>query len=76
MLYNERIEAVAKREIADQEGIDASEISRVECGYPELTSAVTAIFWVRVWVRGNDAAYEVPITTRVDYTHPVAVPDA
>ena len=72
MMYNERIETVAIRAIMKQEGVEREQIDHADCGYPELTSAVTATFHVRVFLKGGASSYEVPVATRVDYTHPVA----
>ena len=65
------IMAVAKRTIIDQ-GEKEEDITEVHVGFPKLTSAVTATFYVKVYI-GENTHYEVPVATRVSYSHPVAV---
>jgi hypothetical protein len=70
-MYSTLVEMVAIQEIVKQ-GRQREEVDHAHCGYPKLTSAVTATFYVRVYMKDN-SSYEVPVVTRVDYTHPVAV---
>ena len=66
------IMAVAKRAVVDQ-GEKAEDITEVRVGFPKLTSAVTATFYVVVTIGEDSAFYEIPVATRVTYSHPVAV---
>ena len=65
------IEAEAIRAVVAQ-GEKLESITDVHRGFPKLTSAVTATFYVLVTIDGN-VSYEIPVATRVSYSHPVAV---
>lgn len=65
------IESVAKRAVIDQ-GEKREDITDVCIGFPKLTSAVTATFYVTVMLVEN-VYYEIPVAVRVSYSHPVAV---
>ena len=67
----EDIKKVAIQAVVKQ-GEGRANIKEAYCGFPEFTSAVTATFHVRVLTK-DGGSYEVPVTTRVTYSHPVAI---
>jgi len=48
------------------------DIEKVKSGYPRLTSRVTATIEVTVILK-NGISYNIPVTTRIEYTYPVAL---
>jgi len=73
MASDQIIKRAAMQALVESGQASWDDFQEARIGYPELTSAVTAVFHVRV-VSKDGASYEVPVTTRVSYSHPVAIP--
>jgi len=67
------IAMVAVRALLDQEGsLTREDIVRATEGFPQLTSGVTATIHVTIEIN-DGSAYTVPVTVRLEFTHPVAL---
>lgn len=64
------IELIAVQSLVKEtEGVKWDDVKSAKKQYPRLTSAITATFDVIVKTK-DEAVYNVPVVTRVEYTHP------
>ena len=69
----DHIEMTAVQALLDQERtLTRDDIVAARRSFPELTSGVTARIYVTVEV-GDGSKYEIPVTVRLEFTHPVAL---